>query len=75
MFYADLSIKTLEKEVVELHAAEIEENGFSVMEGAIPEDFLVEIQREIIRLENLRPGGDIPLHHLPDLSLAAGLIC
>lgn len=60
MFYADLSIKTLKKEVVELHAAEIEENGFSVMEGAIPEDFLVEIQQEIIRLENLRPGGDIP---------------
>ena len=53
-------VDSLEKEAVEHHAAEIEENGFSVMEGAVPEGFLAEIENEIARLERVRPGGDIP---------------
>ena len=53
-------MKALEQSVVDFHAAQIEEHGFSVMEEAIPEDFLAEIEAEIARLERVRPGGDIP---------------
>ena len=36
-------MEALSTEQVEQHAAEIEEKGFSVMENAIPEDFLLEL--------------------------------
>ena len=39
---------------------EIDEKGFSIMEGAIPAAFLDEILAEIDRLQSVRPGGDIP---------------
>jgi hypothetical protein len=45
---------------VETHVANIERDGFSVMEGAVPPDFLAEITDEMERLERVRPGGDIP---------------
>jgi hypothetical protein len=53
-------MEALSTEQVEQHAAEIEEKGFSVMENAIPEDFLPEIMAELERLQQVRPGGDIP---------------
>ena len=53
-------MEALSTEQVEQHAAEIEEKGFSVMENAIPEDFLLEIMAELERLQQVRPGGDIP---------------
>ncbi len=45
---------------VETHVANIERDGFSVMEGAVEPDFLAEITDEMDRLERVRPGGDIP---------------
>ena len=42
-------MEALSTEQVEQHAAEIEEKGFSVMENAIPEDFLLEIMAELER--------------------------
>ena len=36
---------------------EIDEKGFSIMEGAIPAAFLDEILAEIDRLQSVRPGG------------------
>ncbi len=39
---------------------EIDEKGFSIMEGAIPAAFVDEILAEIDRLQSVRPGGDIP---------------
>ena len=38
----------------------IASDGYSIMEGAIESDFLIEIQEELARLEKARPGGDIP---------------
>ena len=45
---------------VEKVAAEVETNGFAIIESAIDEDFREEICAEIERLEEVRPGGDIP---------------
>ena len=41
------------------HASRVAEQGFSVIEGAIPEDFCAEILAELDRLGRVRPGGDM----------------
>eukprot|EP01041_Mallomonas_annulata_P037801 gene37801-61175_t len=45
---------------VAVHVANIARDGFSIMPGAIPEAFQREICAELDRLEQVRPGGDIP---------------
>lgn len=42
------------------HVEHIGEQGFAILEGAIDEDFQREICDELARLEEVRPGGDIP---------------
>lgn len=45
---------------VAVQVANIARDGFSIMPGAIPEAFQREICNELDRLEQVRPGGDIP---------------
>ena len=45
---------------VQTHAENLAEQGYSIMEGAVSEDFQAEIRAELDRLEQVRPGGDIP---------------
>ena len=53
-------MKLLSKEQVTSHVEAIASNGYSIMEGAIAPNFLNDINEELDRLENVRPGGDIP---------------
>ena len=53
-------MRPLSESSVQVHVAEVAEQGFSIMREAIPADLLQEIQVELVRLENVRPGGDIP---------------
>lgn len=53
------TIEPLSEAEVERHVANIARDGFSVMEGAVPPDFLAEIEDELDRLESVRPGGDV----------------
>ena len=45
---------------VQAHVRAIAEQGYSIMPGAIPPDFVTDIRAELERLEEVRPGGDIP---------------
>ena len=45
---------------VEDYARRIREQGYAIMEGAIDAGFCAEISAELDRLEQVRPGGDIP---------------
>jgi hypothetical protein len=54
------SPRPLTEAEVEWHAANIERDGYSIMEGAIPEPFRRELLDELDRLEEARPGGDVP---------------
>ena len=42
------------------HASEIAEQGYSIMEGVIDDEFIIQVLNELERLESVRPGGDIP---------------
>ena len=53
-------MRELTAEEVRAHVERIEREGFSIMEGAIEPDFLQEIRAELDRLEEVRPGGDVP---------------
>ena len=48
-----------EKEILN-HASEIAEQGYSIMEGVIDDEFRIKVLNELERLESVRPGGDIP---------------
>ena len=48
-----------EKEILN-HASEIAEQGYSIMEGVIDDEFRIRVLNELERLESVRPGGDIP---------------
>ena len=48
-----------EKEILD-HVGEIAENGYSIIENAIEQGYIKEILQELERLEEVRPGGDIP---------------
>ena len=48
-----------EKEILD-HVGEVAENGYSIIENAIEQDYIKEILQELERLEAVRPGGDIP---------------
>jgi hypothetical protein len=54
------SPQPLSEAEVERHVANLERNGYSIMENALPEGFHREILDELDRLEIQRPGGDIP---------------
>ena len=54
---------------------EIDEKGFSIMEGAIPAAFLDEILAEIDRLQKRPPRGDIHRRLSLVLLLVAGSTC
>ena len=54
---------------------EIDETGFSIMEGAIPVGFLDEILGEIDRLQSVRPGGIFHRRLLQVFLLVAGSTC
>lgn len=53
-------MRTLTPEDVRHHVAAIERDGYSIMENAIEAEFMADINAELERLENVRPGGDIP---------------
>ena len=53
-------MKKLTEEQVKGHGESVAKNGYSIMENAIEQDFLLEICDELARLEEVRPGGDIP---------------
>ena len=53
-------MKKLTEEQVEGHVNSVAKNGYSIMENAIDQEFLLEICNELARLEEVRPGGDIP---------------
>lgn len=53
-------MKPMAPEQVQAHVNGIARVGYSVMEGAIDADFLGEIRAELDRLQQMRPGGDIP---------------
>ena len=55
----DVGVRPLTEAEVEEHVRNIERDGYSIMEGAIPPDFLSEIRTELDRLDYVRPGGDI----------------
>lgn len=42
------------------HVAGIARDGYAILPDAIPEAFREEIREELVRLETVRPGGDIP---------------
>ena len=42
------------------HVAGIARDGYAILPDAIPEAFRQEIREELVRLETVRPGGDIP---------------
>ena len=43
-----------EKEILD-HVAQVAENGYSIMENAIQQDYIKEILQELERLEEVRP--------------------
>ena len=43
-----------EKEILD-HVAQVAENGYSIMENAIQQDYIKEIFQELERLEEARP--------------------
>ena len=49
----------LSEQQIEQHVATIAQQGYSIIENAIDEDFRAEIMAELERLESVRPGGDI----------------
>ncbi|MFL2527878.1 MAG: phytanoyl-CoA dioxygenase family protein [Candidatus Azotimanducaceae bacterium] len=53
-------MEKLTKEQVRSHVESVSRDGFSIMENAINSEFLREIRDELARLEEVRPGGDIP---------------
>ncbi|MEM7019868.1 MAG: phytanoyl-CoA dioxygenase family protein [Pseudomonadota bacterium] len=53
-------MRALSEEEVKQHVDNIQKNGYSIMENAIDENFQAEICAELDRLEQVRPGGDIP---------------
>ena len=53
-------MEKLTTEQVNSHVESIAKNGYSIMENAIDQEFLLEICDELARLEEVRPGGDIP---------------
>ncbi len=53
-------MQPLSSQSVQTHVNAVAEQGYSIMPDAIPAVLLDEIQVEIGRLENVRPGGDIP---------------
>ncbi|XOV89680.1 MAG: phytanoyl-CoA dioxygenase family protein [Pseudomonadota bacterium] len=50
----------LDASTVDALAEQIRQDGYAIMENAIPADFRAEICAELDRLEQVRPGGDIP---------------
>ena len=46
-----------EKEILD-HVGEVAENGYSIIENAIEQDYIKEILQELERLEAVRPGGE-----------------
>ena len=54
-------MKKLTEEQVKDHVDSVAKNGYSIMENAIDQEFLLEICDELARLEKVGPGGDIPL--------------
>ena len=54
------SPQPLSEAEVEGHVANIERDGYSIMQNALPEGFRQEVLDELDRLEAVRPGGDIP---------------
>lgn len=53
-------MRQLTREEIQTHVDAIACNGFSVMPGAIEPEFLEAIRAELDRLEQVRPGGDVP---------------
>ncbi len=53
-------MKKLTEEQVKGHVDSVAKDGYSIMENAIDQEFLIEICDELARLEEVRPGGDIP---------------
>lgn len=53
-------MRKLTEEEVRKYVEDIKENGFAVMEDAIDDAFQAEIHGELDRLQQVRPGGDIP---------------
>lgn len=52
-------MRNLSETEVRQHVACVAEQGYSIVEGAIDEDFRGQIVEELTRLEWLRPGGDM----------------
>ena len=53
-------IPDLSVDAVDLHVANIERDGYSIMHNAIEPKLLAALHDEIERLQQVRPGGDIP---------------
>ena len=53
-------MRQLSKKEILIHASEIAEKGYSIMEGVIENKFRIQVLNELERLESVRPGGDIP---------------
>ena len=53
-------MEQLTEEQVNSHVESVSKNGYSIIENAISKEFLHEICDELARLEEVRPGGDIP---------------
>nr|WP_070960802.1 phytanoyl-CoA dioxygenase family protein [Hyphomonas sp. Mor2] len=50
----------LPEDAVAEHVSKVARDGYTILHNAVDADFLDEIYREIDRLEQVRPGGDIP---------------
>jgi len=53
-------MRLLSEAEVDAHVANIERDGYSIMEGALAPAFIDELLEELRRLQRVRPGGDIP---------------
>ena len=53
-------MRRLTRREVADHVANMAREGYSIVEGAIEEPLLAEITVELDRLEQVRPGGDLP---------------
>lgn len=53
-------MRRLSKKEILNHTSEIAEQGYSIMEGVIDNEYRIQILNELERLETVRPGGDIP---------------
>ena len=47
-------------EQLDAHLSNVAENGYTILERAVDEEFLAALVEEIERLDRVRPGGDIP---------------